>query len=206
MVVNHAGKNHDTSTYFFSLPKIVLHTTAFSSNIVPLNTCLPIFFTKPLQGALFLSFLNIRMGYTLFSLSSDPIISSTFKERVAVKTKNIPNHVKNMAEPLDSEPLDHLSIGVLPRNGVSPKKNDNGTSPKKNDSASPKIMYRSCFSHASKEHNDRGPHTTRMVVKPTQKIRFLEPVRFREQRHSDGQEYQNKQREGCTPTLCFNPI
>jgi hypothetical protein len=53
-----------------------------------------------------------------------------------------------MAEPWDPELLDHLSIGILQNNDVSPKKND-GTSPKN--------MNRSCFSHARKEHKDGGP-------------------------------------------------
>jgi hypothetical protein len=75
-------------------------------------------------------------------------------------------------------------------------------SPKKNDGASPKNINRSCFSHARKEHNDRGPHTTRIVVKPTQKIRFVEPVRFRERKYSDGQEYRKQtKREVSTHSL-----
>jgi hypothetical protein len=106
-----------------------------------------------------------------------------------------------MTEPLDPEPFYHLSISVLQNNDASPENNDDGSLPKKNHDASPKNMNRSCFSHVRKKHKYGGPHTTQTVVKPRQKIRLVEPVRFRERRYSDGQEYRNKQRGVSTHSL-----
>jgi hypothetical protein len=154
--------------FFFTKDRIAHDNIAIEH--CPTEHMLADFFTKPLQGALFLRFRNILMGFTHYSsLSSDPIISSTVKERVGVKTENEPNQTNiNMTEPLDPEPLNHPSISVLQNNDASPEKKDGGNSPKKNDGASPKNMNRSCFSHVRKEHKDGGPHTTQTVVKPTQ--------------------------------------